>query len=72
MNCPISECRTSLCHHQLVCDWHWRRLPRQVRDELRALHHTQPGSPRELAAVSAALDYLTERQGQRQLQGVTP
>lgn len=69
--CPIPGCRMILQQHQAVCDWHWKRLPRPVRTELRTLHRLDPGSPREHAALSAAFVYLTEHQGQHQLQGVT-
>lgn len=61
--CPIPGCRTLIIpSQQLVCRWHWKRLPRPVRAELSNLHHNAPESPSNRVAIAAALAYLAECQ----------
>ena len=66
---PVFGCLSRIPWEPLVCHGHWKRLPARTRKTLSRLHHTEPGSDRELEAILAALDHLNARQGERQPYG---
>jgi len=53
--CPVRGCTIMVPVHRLMCLAHWKDVDRPLREEVYAAYNEQPGSPRHVAAVRAAI-----------------
>jgi len=56
--CPAIDCSESIDEPNILCDVHWREVPKQLRREVQRLIREHSGSPEHEKAVEAAIKSL--------------
>ena len=66
-HCPIPGCDWVKAPDELLCRTHWRMVPRELRDRVWREFRRLRGSREHLAACRAAIESITRRGPQTEL-----
>ena len=58
--CPVTGCKELVTQTRLACPKHWRRVPKDLRDELWAAFRERMWSPRHIRAIRACTEFLNQ------------
>lgn len=58
--CAMEPCPIEIPHRQLMCQGHWRMVPRPIQQEIYSVFRKRRGGPAHLAAIARAIRTVRE------------
>jgi hypothetical protein len=60
--CPISGCKSTAQEHQLFCFYHWKMVPKPLRDTITVLRNNGRPKAGFSEACQSAIDQVNEKE----------